>query len=222
MLRGGLFPPSSSFSFGEAKPASSVSFVLPLLGTDKNECENSETSAIPTPLEGLSRASRLIAQLCPEAIPASLAPSIRSCQFEGLFSDLATPPKEPFTPVLFHHVKELLSQSCERFVSGVNSRKAPLASLLFKKHPLAASSDPEFGRAAVPNPSLSCIIGSLLTLHSVGVRFAELARLESVARQALQAQSVSFWIFNPFDCHPYRLREFVSAPGRNFRCEIFF
>ena len=104
--------------------------------------------------------------------------------------------KEPFAPVLFHRVKLLLSQSRERFVSGVNSGKAPLASLPFKKHPLAASSDPEFGRAAVPNLSLSRITGSLPTSHSAGVQFAELARLESVARQTLQAQSVSFWIFN--------------------------
>ena len=71
-----------------------------------------------------------------------------------------------------------------------------MASLPFKKHPLAASSNPEFGRAAVPNPSLSRIVGSLPTSRSVGVQFAELVCLESVARQTLQTQSVSFWIFN--------------------------
>ena len=32
----GLFPPSS-FSFGEAKSSGCVSFVLPLLGTDRDE-----------------------------------------------------------------------------------------------------------------------------------------------------------------------------------------
>ena len=58
--------------------------------------ENSETAAIPPPSEGLSRVSGLIAQLCPEAIPDSVASSSRSCQFEGLFSDLSSPPKEPF------------------------------------------------------------------------------------------------------------------------------
>ena len=73
----GLFPPSSSFSFGEVKSASSVSFVLPPLGTDRDEYENSETPAIPTQSEGSSRVSRLIAQLCPEAIPASVASSVR-------------------------------------------------------------------------------------------------------------------------------------------------
>ena len=87
-------------------------------------------------------------------------------------------------------------QSRKKFVSAANAGKAPLASLPFKKHPLAASSDPEFGRAAVPNPSLSHIVGSLPTSRSAGVQFAELARLESVARQTLQAQSMSFWIFN--------------------------
>ena len=113
-----------------------------------------------------------------------------------MFSDLSTPPKEPFAPVLFHRVKELLLQSREKFVSAANAGKGPLASLPFKKHPLAASSDPEFGRAAVPNPLLSRIVGLLPTSCSAGVQFDELARLESVARQTLQAQSVSFWIFN--------------------------
>ena len=135
----GLFPPSSSFSFGEAKSSGSVSFVLPLLGTDRDEDDNSATAAAPPPSEGLLRVSRLIAQLCPEAIPASVVLSSRSCRFEELFSDISTPPKEPFAPILFHRIKELLLQSREKFVSAVNAGKAPLALLPFKKHPLAAS-----------------------------------------------------------------------------------
>ena len=141
--------------------------MLPPLGTNGDEYENSETAAIPTPSEWLSRVSRLITQLCPEAIPDSVASSSRSCQLEGLFSDLSTPPKEPFTPVLFRRFKELLLQSHEKFVSAANAGKTPLALLPFKKLPMAASSDPEFRCVAVPNPLLSCIVGSLPTSRSV-------------------------------------------------------
>ena len=57
--------------------------------------------------------------------------------------------------------------------------------LPFKKRPLAVSSNPEFGRAAVANPALLRIIGNLPLSRSAGVQFFELARMESVARQAL-------------------------------------
>ena len=124
-------------------------------------------------------------QLCLEAIPTSVALSARSCQFEGLFSDLSTPSKEPFALMLFHCVKELLSQSREKFISGANLAKTPLALLPFKKHPLTSSSNP----VAVPNASLSLIIGSFPTSRLVSVEFAELTHMESVTRQTIHTQS---------------------------------
>ena len=148
------------------------------------------------PSEGLSHISKLLSQLCPESVPSSVASDSHACQFKGLFSNLAKPPEEPFTPVLFHRISELLAQSRAKFVASVTAGKATVFALPFTKRLLAVSSDPEFGRAAVANPVLPRIIGNLPSSRSAGVQFFELAHLESVARQALQSQSVVFWLFN--------------------------
>ena len=100
--------------------------------------------------------------------------------------------------MLFHCVSELLVQSRAKLVASVTAGKATVSALPFKKRPLAGSSDPEFGRVAVANPALPCIIGNLPLSRSAGVQFFELARMESVARQAFQSQSVVFWLFKAF------------------------
>ena len=139
---------------------------------------------------------RLLFQLCPDAMPASVSSASHSCQFEGLFSDVAKPSKEPFLPILFHCVSEILSEVCNKFASAANAGKTPSSSLPFKKHPLDASSDPQFGKVSPLNPSLARIVGSLAGSRSSGVQFHEIARMEAISRQLLEPQSVSFWLFN--------------------------
>ena len=96
----GIFPPSEAFdSSGCPNPASGVSFALPLLGDDEFGEGDSVAGEDSPPSEGLSRISKLLSQLCPESVPTSVASNFRSCQFEGLFSNLAKPPKEPFAVV---------------------------------------------------------------------------------------------------------------------------
>ena len=195
----GFFPPSKAFD-SSARPnsASGVSFALPPLGDDKfGEGDFVAGESSPSS-EGLSRISKLLSQLCPESVPASVASDSHACQFKGLFSNLAKPPKEPFAPVLFHRISELLAQSRVKFVASATAGKASVSAFPFKKRPLAISSDPKFGRAAVANPALPRIIGNLPTSRSAGFQFFELARIESVARQTLQSQSVVFWLFNAF------------------------
>ena len=74
--------------------------------------------------------------------------------------------------------------------------KAPHASLPVKKRPLASSSDPSFGKAASFNPLLSRLVGNLSGNRSAGVPLHEVGHFEALSRQLLEAQSVSFWIFN--------------------------
>ena len=88
---------------------------------------------------------------------------------------------------MFHRVSE--------FASAANSGKTPVSSLPFKKRPLASSSYPDFGRASVLNPSLSRIVGSLAGSRLAGVQFHEVARMKAIARQLLESQSVSLWLF---------------------------
>ena len=194
----GIFPPSGAFnSSARPNPAPGVSFALPLLGDDEfGEGDSVAGEAAPLS-EGLSHISKLLSQLCPESVPSSVASDSRACQFKGLFSNLAKPPKEHLL-VLFHRVSELLLQSCAKFVASATAGKATVSAPPFKKRPLAVSGDPEFGRPAVANPALPRIIGNLLSSRSAGVQFFELARMKSVARQALQSQSVVFWLFNAF------------------------
>ena len=82
---------------------------------------------------------RLLFHLCPDAMPASVSSASHSCQFEGLLSDAAKPSKEPYLPVLFHCVSELLSEVRNKFASAANAGKTSSSSLPFKKRPLAAS-----------------------------------------------------------------------------------
>ena len=48
------------------------------------------------------------------------------------------------------------------------------------------------------NPVLPRIVGNLPGSRSAGVQFHELMRMEALARQLLESQSVSFWWFNAF------------------------
>ena len=142
--------------------------------------------------EGLARVCLLLFHLCPDAVPSSVASAPRSCRFEGMFSDISKPPKESFSPILFHRVSELLSEACSKFASAANAGKTPVSSLPFKKCPLAASGDPDFGQASAMNPSLPRIVGNLAGSCSVGVQFHKLMRMEAFARQLLE--SVSFFL----------------------------
>ena len=178
--------PLGHWPWGDSFDPPLESFALPPLGGDKfGEGDSIAGKAAPL-LEGLSRISKLLSQLCPEAVPSSVASDSRTCQFEGLFSNLVKPPKEPFAPVLFRRVSELLALSRAKFTTSAAAGKATVSALPFKKRPLAVSSDPVFGRAAVANPALPRIIGNLPPSRSAGVQFFELARMESVARQALR------------------------------------
>ena len=125
-----------------------------------------------------------------EAVPDSV-PSV--CQFEGLFSGVAKPPKEEFSPVLFHRVAELLQEAGKRFAEA---DKVPHASLLSKKRALATSSDPLLGKTTPFNPFLPRLVGNLSGSRSAGFMVLEAGKLEVLSRQLLESQSVSFWVFN--------------------------
>ena len=200
----GLFRPSNLFgpslnrdhSSGFAEPSLRVSFSLPPLVSEEESDVASVVGDSFQPWQGLSRVCRLLFHLCPDVVPTLVTSAPRSCQFEGLFSDIAKPSKETFSPVLFHCVLELLSDFRNKFASTVNSGKTPVSSLPFKKRPLASSSDPDFGRASVSNPSLSRIVGSLAGSRSAGLQLHEVARMEAIARQLFESQSVSLWLFS--------------------------
>ena len=138
----------------------------------------------------------MLAQFCPEAFVASSPAAPKTCQFEGLFSEVTRMPKEEFAPILFHSVAELLSEARLRFETAAAAGKAPHASLSAKKRPLVSSSDHAFSKAASFNPSLPRLVGNLSGNRSAGVPLHEVGRLEALSRQLLEAQSVSFWIFN--------------------------
>ena len=135
-------------------------------------------------------------QFCLEAFVGSAPVTPKTCQFEGLFSEVTSVPKEEFAPVLFHRVFELLIEARQRFETAAAAGKAPHASLSVKKRPLASSSDPFFGKVASFNPSLSRLVGNLSGNRSAGVPLHKVGRLEALSQQLLEAQSVSFWIFN--------------------------
>ena len=104
--------------------------------------------------------------------------------------------KEEFAPILFHRVAELLSEARHRFETAAAAGKAPHSSLPVKKRLLASSSNPAFSKAASFHPSLPRLVGNLSGNRSAGVPLHEVGRLEALSRHLIDAQSVSFWIFN--------------------------
>ena len=173
-----------------------VSFSIPS-SVGEEEMETASVSGdISQPSDAPRKLCRLLAQFCREAFVGSAPAAPKTCQFEGLFSEVTRVPKEEFTPVLFHRVAKLLTEACHRFETAAAAGKAPHASLPVKKRPLASSSDPAFGKAASFNPSLPRLVGNLSGNRSAGVPLHEVGRLEALSRQLSEAQSVSFWIFN--------------------------
>ena len=157
------------FSNAASASAPRVSFSIPPSAGE----EDMETSSVLVDTSQPSDASRrlccLLAQFCPEAFvgPSPAAP--KSCQFEGLSSDVTRVPKEEFAPVLFHLVAELLSEARQRYEAAAAAGKAPHSSLPAKKRPLASSSDPVFSKASSFNPSLPRLVGNLSGNRSAGV-----------------------------------------------------
>ena len=90
--------------------------------------------------------------LCSIVQKCSVPAAHKTCQVEGLFSEVTHVPKEEFAPVLFHRVAELLTEARHRFETAAAAGKAPHSSLPLKKWPLVSSSDPAFGKAASFNP----------------------------------------------------------------------
>ena len=76
--------PLGHWPWGDSFDPPLESFALPPLGGDKfGEGDSIAGKAAPL-LEGLSRISKLLSQLCPEAVPSSVASDSRTFQFEGL------------------------------------------------------------------------------------------------------------------------------------------
>ena len=88
-----------------------VSFVLPQSAVEEDLDGVLGACDAAPPAEGLHRVCCLLFHLCPEAMPESAPATLKSCQFEGMFSDVAKTPKEEFSPILFQGVSELLTNS---------------------------------------------------------------------------------------------------------------
>ena len=154
VIHRGFFPPSNLFDASVSRGTSSSSmepspkvFSLPQLVAEEDSDVASLVGNSKHLSEGLARVCRLLFHLYPGAVPSSVVSALHSCVFDAMSSDIAKLLKEPFSPVLFHRVSELLSEACSKFTSAANAGKTPVSALPFKKCPLAASSDPEFGRA---------------------------------------------------------------------------
>ena len=128
----------------------------------------------------------LLFHLCPEAVPDSAPPPPRVCQFESLFSGVAKPLKEEFSPVLFHRVAKLLQEPRKKFVEAAEAGKTPHASFPSKKRAPATSSDLSLGKATPFNPSLPRLIGNLSGSWSAGFTVLEAGKLVALSRQLLR------------------------------------
>ena len=102
-------------STGVCASAPRVSFsILPTVGEEEIETA-SILGEVAQPSDASCRLCRLLAQFCREAFVGSAPVAPKTCQFEGLFSEVTCVPKEEFAPVLFHRVSELLTEACQRF-----------------------------------------------------------------------------------------------------------
>ena len=101
---------ASSSSASASAPR--VSFSIPPTVGEKEMETASISGEVAQPLDASRRLCRLLAQFCLEAFVGSAPMAPKTCQFEGLFSEVTRVPKEEFAPVLFHRVSELLTEAC--------------------------------------------------------------------------------------------------------------
>ena len=146
--------------------------------------------------EGLRRLFQLIGTLCPESVPPPEPSPSRTCKFEGMFSGVVNSPKEDFSPVLFHRVAEILDLYAKKFRESAEAGKFPSSSLPPRRRVYSASGSPELSKPSILNPSLPRLVGSVSTNKSAGFTLFEAAKLEGVAKHAIETQSVAFWAFN--------------------------
>ena len=191
---------STSSAEPASRPAHRVSFVeVPSLDDDNRASIDSEK--VP-PSEGLHSVLRLLFQLCSSAaVEAHLQPQ-RACEFEGLFGVALKPvaaevPTNLFHRVanLFHRVAELLSEARLRFQTALDAGKLPASGLPLRHRGPGSYAEPTLWDAAPFNASLFRLVGSFFSKLSINLSFDEAAKVKSLARGILDAQSISFWLF---------------------------
>ena len=83
-----------------------------------------------------------------------------------------------------------------RFAEVTASDKQLISALPQRRKVYAAADAPFLAKAATLNCDLPRLVGSIVGSKTVNVSFHELVRMEALAKQALEAQSVAFCMLN--------------------------
>ena len=161
-------------------------------------------------MEGHRNVLRLLYQLCPAAAPESPPTPRRVCDFEGLFASMDRPSAAEGEPTLFHRVAELRAEHLQRFHEALETGKLPSSALTSRRRDHDCCSDPSVAAATPINTGILRLVGSLSNKHPLSFSFKEAARVESLCKGLLSAQSSDFWLLSSL-LHWLKELEF-SAP----------
>ena len=146
--------------------------------------------------EYLRSVIRLVHSLCPEAVHDVPVDPPRSCSFEGHFAQVSRTSSYESAPILFGRFEEIIEATHKRFANLAREGKAPSGGLLQRKK-LFEVPDASFLHKQIPlNKDIGRIMNNVSARRSTDLSFEELGRLEEVAKNALEAQSLSYWLFN--------------------------
>ena len=146
--------------------------------------------------EGMRKVLELLLALCPESAPPSEPASSRSCRYEGMFSGLVQSSKELPSPVLFHRVGEILELTAKKFKEAAEAGKQLSSSLPLRRRSYAVADKPELGKISSLNNSLPRLVETVNGSKNATLTVTDTAKVEGVAKHALETHSMSFWLFN--------------------------
>ena len=145
--------------------------------------------------EGLRRVLHMIFALCPDAAPQSDSKPAKSCNYEGMFGE-PKQAKEDLNPMLFHRVGEILVEVGKHFQSFSESGKSLQHSLPNRRRSYATADAPSLANPVKANSSVPRLVGSVAASKGLNCNYGEISKLEGVAKQGLEAQSLAFWCFS--------------------------
>ena len=146
--------------------------------------------------EGHRNVLRLLYQLCPATAPESPPVPHSLCDFEGLFALVDRPSAAEGAPTLFHHVVELRVEHRQHFRAAAETGKLPSSALPSRRRDRGCYSNPSLVAAIPVNTGIHQLVGSLSNKCSLSFSFEEAARVESLCKGLLSAQSLGFWLFS--------------------------